>query len=241
MTLVYEEEDGLALYVKGAPEVILERSSVASEDATLVEAAAEDWASAGLAGARRRRAPASWMRTWTTTRSSTISGSSGLVALHDPLRETRVRRGRGGARGRPARGDADRRPSAHRESDRPRARPAREAIHARVTPAEKLRLVEALQSRAARSSPSPETESTTRPPFDGRTSGWRWGWRAPRRPARPPTSSSRTTTSPRSSPRSGKGARSPTTSASSSRSCSPQTSARLHSSPSRFRPASASR
>ena len=230
MTLVYEEENGARVYVKGAPEVVLERSTSRPTPFALLEDVAEDWASRGLkvlAVAERRLPDASLDDDELEDELRLV----GLVALHDPLRATRARAvaeaRSAGLRVEMVTGDHPVTAEAiGRALDLPEERDSC-TRHARGEAA--ARRVAA--GRAAKWSPSPETASTTRPPFDGRTSAWRWDWPAPRSPARRPISSSRTTTSPPSSPRSGRGARSPTTSGSSSRSCSPRTSARSRSSP----------
>ena len=48
MTLVYDEGDGRYLYVKGAPEVVLDRPTMPPDEAASIEATAEKWASRGL-------------------------------------------------------------------------------------------------------------------------------------------------------------------------------------------------
>jgi P-type Ca2+ transporter type 2C len=86
MTLVYEEDDGPRAYVKGAPEIVLERSTADGAEAALIGKHSEGWAADGLrvlAIAERPLADAS------------LSGDElerqlrlvGLVALHDPLRD----------------------------------------------------------------------------------------------------------------------------------------------------------
>jgi P-type Ca2+ transporter type 2C len=145
MTLVYEEEDGPRAFVKGAPEVILERSTADRAEAALIGELAEEWAAEGLrvlAIAERRLADAS------------LSGAElerelrlvGLVALHDPLRDA--------ARGAVAEahsaglgvemltGDH---PVTARAVGRALGLPD-EAIHARITPTDKLHLVERRQA-----------------------------------------------------------------------------------------------
>lgn len=145
MTLVYEEEDGPRVYVKGAPEVVLERSTVEADEAASIEAVAEGWASEGLkvlAIAERPLADASLDEDVLERQLRLV----GLVALHDPLRETAhdaVREARSaGLRVEMMTGDH---PLTARAIGRLLDLPE-EAIHARVTPAEKLRLVESLQA-----------------------------------------------------------------------------------------------
>jgi Ca2+-transporting ATPase len=145
MSLVYEELDGPRLYVKGAPEIVLERSTAASEDAVATETVAEDWASRGLkvlAVAER------------TLLDMSVDDDIlehdlrlvGLVALQDPLRQTAsaaVTEARSaGLRVEMVTGDH---PITARAIGRALDLPD-EAIHARVTPAEKLQLVESLQA-----------------------------------------------------------------------------------------------
>jgi Ca2+-transporting ATPase len=144
MTLIYEEENGARGYVKGALEVVLRLSSVAGEQARHVEELAERWASEGLrvlAVAERPLADAA-IGDDALERDLRLVG---LVALHDPLRET-AREAVAEARSAGLRVEmltGDHHLTARaigRALDLPD-----EAIHARVTPAEKLRLVERLQ------------------------------------------------------------------------------------------------
>jgi Ca2+-transporting ATPase len=145
MTLVYEEEDGPRLYVKGAPEVIFERSTVEGDEAGLIEAVAEDWASEGLKvlAVAERPLPDASLDDDALERELRLVG---VVALHDPLRETAhdaVGEARSaGLRVEMVTGDH---PVTARAIGRVLDLPE-EAIHARVTPAEKLRLVESLQA-----------------------------------------------------------------------------------------------
>ena len=54
MTLVYDDGDGRYLYVKGAPEVVLERSTMPPDEAASIEATAEvGFQGAEGAGGRR--------------------------------------------------------------------------------------------------------------------------------------------------------------------------------------------
>jgi magnesium-transporting ATPase (P-type) len=239
MTLVYEENDGSRAYVKGAPEVVLERSTLDGAEVGLIGEQAEEWAARGLrdlAIAERPLADAS------------LSGDElerdlrlvGLVALQDPLQKA--------ARGAVAEahsaglgvemltGDH---PVTARAVGRTLGLPG-EAIHARITPADKLHVVEQRQAEGevvavtgdgVNDAPALRRADLVSP----------WAARAPRPRARRPTSFSPTMTSPRSSPLSGKGVRSPTTSASSSPFCSPPAWARWRSSRSLSQPASGCR
>jgi Ca2+-transporting ATPase len=144
MTLVYEEPDGLHAYVKGAPEVVLERSAADAAARRELEETAELWASEGLKvlAVAERRLPEAALEEAFELDLDLV----GLVALHDPLRETArdaVREARAaGLRVEMITGDHP--VTAHaigRMLDLPE-----EATHARVTPAEKLRLVESLQA-----------------------------------------------------------------------------------------------
>jgi P-type Ca2+ transporter type 2C len=145
MTLVYEEEDGPHAYVKGAPETILERSTTNGADAAAFGALAEGWAAEGL----RVLAIAERALTDDSVTDDAVEqglGLVGLVALHDPLRNAAcgavaeahsaglgvemltgdhpvTARAIGGALGLPD-----------------------DAIHARITPADKLHLVEQRQA-----------------------------------------------------------------------------------------------
>ena len=144
MTVVYEEADGARAYMKGAPEVVLERSTVEDAEAASMEAVAEGWASQGLkvlAIAERPLADASLAEDALERQLRLV----GLVALHDPLRETAqtaIEEARSaGLRVQMITGDH---PLTARAIGRMLDLPG-EAIHARVTPAEKLRLIESLQ------------------------------------------------------------------------------------------------
>jgi P-type Ca2+ transporter type 2C len=142
MTVVYEEPDGLRAYVKGAPEIVLELSSEADRG---WEELAESWASEGLKvlAVAARHVPEPLVDDESLELDLELVG---LVALHDPLRETAreaVRAARSaGVRVEMVTGDH---PVTARAIGRKLELPA-EAIHARVTPAEKLQLVEALQA-----------------------------------------------------------------------------------------------
>lgn len=142
MTVVYEEPDGLRAYVKGAPEIVLELSSEADRG---WEEVAESWASEGLKvlAVAVRPVPEPLVDDESLELDLELVG---LVALHDPLRKPAreaVRAARSaGVRVEIVTGDH---PVTARAIGRKLELPA-EAIHARVTPAEKLQLVEALQA-----------------------------------------------------------------------------------------------
>ena len=145
MGLVYEESQGRRLYVKGALEVVVERSSLDGEQAHAVTELAERWASEGLRvlavaerGVADPAAPDEALE-----RDLEVVG---LVALQDPLRVA-------------ARSAVDEARAAGLRvemltGDHPVTAAAigaalglhDDAIHARITPAEKLALVERLQS-----------------------------------------------------------------------------------------------
>jgi Ca2+-transporting ATPase len=146
MTIVYAEEAGARAFVKGAPEVILARSLSDPDDRARLESLAGKWAAEGqrvLAVAERRLAPGE-----ERSADDLIERDLelvGLVALADPLRATAVESVRGarsaGLRVQIITGDHPATAGAiARQLDLPR-----EAVSARVTPAEKLRLVERLQ------------------------------------------------------------------------------------------------
>jgi P-type Ca2+ transporter type 2C len=145
MALVYADGERAHLYVKGAPEVLLEHSRTEPDEAATIEAVAEEWASRGLkvlAVAERELPEASLDEESLERRLAVV----GLVALQDPLRETAepaVREARAaGLRVEMMTGDHPLTAAAiGGELGLPQ-----DAVHARVTPAEKLRLVESLQA-----------------------------------------------------------------------------------------------
>jgi P-type Ca2+ transporter type 2C len=144
MTLVYHEEGGARAYVKGAPEVVLERSA-RGEEAPLIEGLARKWAAEGLrvlAVAERPLADA-------LPSDDVIERDLrliGLVALQDPLRPSAyeaVAEARAAGLGvEMLTGDH---PLTAEAIGRSLGLPA-QTVHARVTPAEKLSLVERLQA-----------------------------------------------------------------------------------------------
>jgi Ca2+-transporting ATPase len=145
MTVVYREPDGLRAYVKGAPEAVVERSTADVREIRELEQVAERWASEGLkvlAIAERRAADASLDDDELELDLELV----GLVALHDPLRETArdaVREAlSAGVRVEMVTGDH---PATARAIARQLELPE-EAVHARVTPLEKLQLVESRQA-----------------------------------------------------------------------------------------------
>lgn len=147
MTLVYEERDGFRACVKGAPEVVFERSTADARELAELGQIAESWASDGLkvlAIAARRFPPDASLDDETVERDLVLVG---LVALHDPLRETArdaIREAlSAGLRVEMVTGDH---PVTARAIGRRLELPDT-AVHARVTPAEKLELVELLQAQ----------------------------------------------------------------------------------------------
>jgi calcium-translocating P-type ATPase len=143
MTVVYEEAGGRRAYVKGAPEAILERS-IGDEDerARLLELA-ESWAADGLRvlAVAERPVPG-------PADADDLEGELrpvGLVGLDDPLREDAPRAvaeaREAGLRVEILTGDH---PATAQAIGRALSLPA-EAVHARISPADKLRLVERRQ------------------------------------------------------------------------------------------------
>ena len=144
MSLLYEEDDGSCLYVKGAPEVVLDRTPDAA-DAAAMEGVAEDWAAGGLKvlAIAERRLLGGPVGDDDLEHDLRLVG---LVALQDPLRATAIaavaEARSAGLRVEMVTGDH---PITARAIGRALDLPE-EAIHARVTPAEKLQLVESLQA-----------------------------------------------------------------------------------------------
>jgi P-type Ca2+ transporter type 2C len=146
MTLVYRDPDGLRAFVKGAPEVILERSVLSGPDRRALAERAERWASDGLrvlAVAERELSDGD-MLDHEDLEVELVP--LGLVALHDPPRETAAialeEARAAGLRVEMLTGDH---PVTAHAIGRSLGLPA-DAVHARVTPAEKLRLVERRQA-----------------------------------------------------------------------------------------------
>jgi Ca2+-transporting ATPase len=141
MTLVYAEPDGRRLYVKGAPEVVLARTRDQGAD---LERLGEQWAAEGLRVLAVAERPLPDEVGDEELEHDLLP--VGLVALHDPLRETAraavAEAVQAGLRVEMITGDH---PVTAAAIGRELGLPA-EAVHARVTPAEKLRLVEGLQA-----------------------------------------------------------------------------------------------
>ena len=146
MTLVYEDAQGIHAYAKGAPEAILSRSKLGDRERSRLEDRAADWARDGfrvVAVAERDLATEGPL---TDDEIETDLVPLGLVALHDPPRETAVSAvaaaHEAGLRVEMLTGD-------HRLTalavGRSLGLPA-EVVHSRVTPEEKLRLVERRQA-----------------------------------------------------------------------------------------------
>ena len=87
MARVYEEDSGSHVYVEGAPEVVLERSTMPADESASIEAVAEEWASRGLKvlAVAKRELPAAQVEDDALELGLTLIG---LVGLHDPLRES---------------------------------------------------------------------------------------------------------------------------------------------------------
>jgi Ca2+-transporting ATPase len=146
MTLVYRDAKGFHAFVKGAPEVILSRSQLGDCDRSRLEDRAAEWARNGfrvIAVAERRLATEGPL---TDDQIETDLMPLGLVALHDPPRETAVpavaAAHEAGLRVEMLTGDHHLTALA---VGRSLGLPA-EAVHSRVTPEEKLRLVERRQA-----------------------------------------------------------------------------------------------
>ena len=146
MTLLFEEADGMHAYVKGAPEVVLARSTATEEEARALEEQAHAFAREGLRvlAVAERSVTDRFADDDDLERDLVVTG---LVALHDPLRATAsaaVAQARSaGLRVEMVTGD-------HHETARAIGRSLglpEDAIHARMTPATKLELVERLQGQ----------------------------------------------------------------------------------------------
>ncbi len=144
MTIVYEEEGGRRAYTKGAHEVLLEHASLPEDERERLSRAAAAWAEEGfrvLAVAERALGDAHGLDD--AERELDVLG---LVALHDPLRESSspaiAETRAAGVDVIMVTGDH---PATARTIGHALGLPER-CVRARVTPAEKLRLVEELQA-----------------------------------------------------------------------------------------------
>jgi Ca2+-transporting ATPase len=147
MTVVHRRVDGLRAVTKGAPEVVLERSAADQAERSRAELTAAAWAGEGLrvlAVAERRLPDAIEPSADEVERELVLLG---FVALHDPLRPTAagaLRQARDAGLGvKMLTGDH---PVTARAIAQALDLPA-EDVHARITPADKLRIVEELQER----------------------------------------------------------------------------------------------
>jgi Ca2+-transporting ATPase len=168
LTAVYEENGRRRVVVKGAPETLVERSRLADEDRRALLEAATDWAGEGL---RVLAVGERWLNDSALPAEEELDGDLdlvGLVGLHDPLRPDAadsIRQARrAGIKVAMVTGDHPVTASAiARSLELGDAQPvtgaaleafddaslrdaaAQHDVFARVTPAEKLRLVEAFQ------------------------------------------------------------------------------------------------
>jgi Ca2+-transporting ATPase len=144
VTVVYEEGGGRRAYVKGAPEVVLGRSVDDCGERGRLEVAAEAWAEEGLrvlAVGSRALEPGEPLEDDLDRELDLL----GLVALHDPLRPSAPGAiGEARAAGIEVRMLTGDHPRTAQTIGHALGLPA-EAVFARVTPADKLRLVEELQ------------------------------------------------------------------------------------------------
>ena len=146
MTLVYSDTEGVHAYAKGAPEAILSRSMLGERERSRLKDRASDWASDGFRVVAVAERDLRTEDLLTDDEIETDLVPLGLVALHDPPRETAApaiaAAHKAGLRVEMLTGD-------HRLTalaiGRSLGLPA-EAVHARVTPEEKLRLVERRQT-----------------------------------------------------------------------------------------------
>lgn len=146
MTLVYRDAEGIHAYSKGAPEAILSRSTLGDREKSRLEDRAADWARDGFRVVAVAERDLDTEDLLTDDEIETDLLPLGLVALHDPPRDTAVpavaAAHEAGLRVEMLTGD-------HRLTalavGRSLGLPA-EAVHARVTPEEKLRLVERRQA-----------------------------------------------------------------------------------------------
>ena len=146
MAAVYDEPDGRRLVVKGAPEVLLERSADRHGEPDELAAAAQAWAEEGfrvLAVAERRLDPRGALDGDLEQELVPV----GLVALHDPVREGvgGALRTAAGAGVRVSMLTGDHAATAGAVAGELGLR--RVDVHARVTPADKLAIVEREQAR----------------------------------------------------------------------------------------------
>lgn len=146
MTVVYREDGNVRALVKGAPEVVLERCVLTPPERSRLESLTERWAAGGLrvlAIAERELDSGERLADVEVERDLTPVG---LVALQDPLRSTAgeaVEAARdAGLRVEILTGDH---PATARAIARELHLPER-SVSARVTPKDKLRLVERLQA-----------------------------------------------------------------------------------------------
>jgi Ca2+-transporting ATPase len=146
MTLVYGDAQGIHAYAKGAPEAILSRSKVADEERSRLQDRAEHWARNGFRVVAVAERDLTAEDLLADDEIETDLLPLGLVALHDPPRETAISAvaaaHEAGLRVEMLTGDHHLTALA---VGRTLGLPA-EAVHARVTPEEKLRLVERRQA-----------------------------------------------------------------------------------------------
>jgi magnesium-transporting ATPase (P-type) len=146
MTLVYGDAQGIHAYAKGAPEAILSQSKVTAEEGSRLQERAEHWARNGFRVVAVAERDLTAEELLTDDEIETDLLPLGLVALHDPPRESAisaVAAAHGaGLRVEMLTGDHHLTALA---VGRTLGLPA-DAVHARVTPEEKLRLVERRQA-----------------------------------------------------------------------------------------------
>jgi calcium-translocating P-type ATPase len=145
MTLVYRDPRGIHAYAKGAPEAIISRSALPDDEVSLLHDRVSSWAREGfrvLAIAERSLGSEDAL----TDEVETQLVPLGLVALHDPPRESAApaieAAHNAGLRVEMLTGDH---PLTALAVGRSLGLPV-DAVHARVTPEEKLRLVERRQA-----------------------------------------------------------------------------------------------
>jgi P-type Ca2+ transporter type 2C len=146
MTLVYSDTEGAHAFMKGAPEIVLERSMVPDSQRSLLEQHALRWAQDGFRVLAVAERTLDGCKTMTDDEAETELAPLGLVVLHDPPRETAApaisAAHRAGLRVEMLTGDH---PLTAQAIGRTLGLPP-DAVHARVTPEEKLRLVERRQA-----------------------------------------------------------------------------------------------